>query len=300
MQKWLKWSSIAVGSIIVVGVAAVLVGLQLSERKLARKVEVPTVPIVLSADPARLELGRYLFNSRGCAECHGANGGGHELVNSGSMLVVAPNITPGAGSVTSSYQPADWARTIRHGVRPDGRPLMIMPSEDYNRMSDDDIAALVVYAKQLTPLQGNPAVIQLPLPMKLLYAAGIVRDSSEPINHALPPAQAVPVAVTAEYGAYVAKNCAGCHGAQFSGGKIPGGSPKWPAAANLTPGKGSAMTAYTTPQALAAMFRSGQRPDGTAVNRVMPFPSLKEFNDTDVQALYAYLKTLPPRDAGQR
>ncbi|MFZ6647783.1 c-type cytochrome [Undibacterium sp. TJN25] len=300
MKKWLKWSGIVVGAVIVAGAAAVLVGVQLGERKLARKVEVPTVPIVLSADPAKLELGRYLFNSRGCAECHGASGGGHEVIKSGSMLVVAPNITPGPDSVTRNYQPADWARTIRHGVRPDGRPLMIMPSEDYNRMSDDDVAALVVYTKQLPPLPGNPAVIQLPLPMKLLYAAGIVHDSSEPINHALPPEQAVPAAVTAEYGAYVAKNCAGCHGAQFSGGKIPGGPPNWPAAANLTPGKGSAMTAYATPQALAAMFRSGQRPNGTAINKVMPFQSLKELNDTDVFALYAYLKTLLPRDAGLR
>jgi len=33
---------------------------------------------------------------------------------------------------------------------------------------------------------------------------------------------------------------------------------------------------------------------------VMPFASLKVFNDTDVDALYAYLKTLAPRVAGSR
>ena len=35
--------------------------------------------------------------------------------------------------------------------------------------------------------------------------------------------------------------CVGCHGAQLTGGKIPGAPPDWPAAADLTPGDGSAM-----------------------------------------------------------
>jgi hypothetical protein len=32
----------------------------------------------------------------------------------------------------------------------------------------------------------------------------------------------------------------------------------------------------------------------------MPFNSLKQMNDTDVLALYAYLKTLPPVEGGSR
>lgn len=47
------------------------------------------------------------------------------------------------------------------------------------------------------------------------------------------------------------------------------------------------------------MLRSGKRPDGTAVS-VMPFESLRELNDVDVQALYAYLKTVPAKPFGQR
>ncbi len=47
------------------------------------------------------------------------------------------------------------------------------------------------------------------------------------------------------------------------------------------------------------MFRSGKRPGGSAVT-VMPFDTLREINDTDVAALHAYLKQLPPRPAGGR
>ena len=57
----------------------------------------------------------------------------------------APNISPGPGSVVAKYTPADWERSLRHGVKPDGRPLMIMPSEDYNRLTDADLGALVAY-----------------------------------------------------------------------------------------------------------------------------------------------------------
>jgi len=110
----------------------------------------------------------------------------------------------------------------------------------------------------------------------------------------------VPEGVTAEHGAYVANTCIGCHGDHLSGGKIPGAPPDWPAAANLTPGEGSAMTRYTDAQALIAMFRSGKRPDGSAVSTVMPFAGLKAMSETDVRALYLLLKGVAPRPAGQR
>ena len=103
----------------------------------------------------------------------------------------------------------------------------------------------------------------------------------------------VPEAVTAQHGAYVANACIGCHGATLAGGKIPGAPPDWPAAARLSPGAGSAMPRYADAQAFAAMLRSGKRPDGSAVSKVMPFVALKELNDTDVQALYLHLKALP-------
>ena len=45
-------------------------------------------------------------------------------------------------------------------------------------------------------------------------------------------------------------------------------------------------------------FRTGKRPDGSEVSKVMPFKSLGAMNDNDVDALHAFLKTLPPRDGG--
>ena len=126
-----------------------------------------------------------------------------------------------------------------------------------------------------------------------------IPDAAQRINHTLAPAQPVPAGVTVAHGAYVANMCIGCHGEKLSGGKIPGGPPDWPAAANLTPGEGSAMGRYPDAAQFVAMMRSGKRPDGSVI-KVMPFESISKMDDVDLPALYAYLKTVAPQPAGNR
>ena len=198
------------------------------------------------------------------------------------------------------YTPADWVRTIRHGVSRERHPLIVMPSKDFNRLTDDDLAALVAYVRSLPPVPGSSAEIRFPLIVKALYAVGLVKDDAETIDHSLPPQSPVPEGVSIEHGRYVATMCAGCHGDGFSGGTIPGSPPDWPPAANLTPGEGSVLARYDGVEKFAAMLRSGKRPDGSAVSTVMPFASLGKLSDTDVGAVYVYLKSLPPRRAGER
>ncbi len=301
MKKWIKRTGFGLLGVAGVLVATVLVAAQIGEHKAQRHVEVRLQSLPLRSDAVSVERGRYLFMSRGCTECHGVNGAGKDVINDGKgLLIHAPNITPAPGTVVASYGGDDWERTIRHGVAPSGRALMIMPSEDYNRLTNDDLMALVAFLRQMPAASGGPAVLELPLPLMAMYGAGLVKDAAEKIDHDLPPSTPVPDAPTAAHGAYVVNACIGCHGEHLSGGKIPGAPPDWPAAANLTPGAGSAMTHYANAQAFAAMLRSGKRPDGSVVSAVMPFTALKEMNDTDVQAIYLHLKSLPPRAAGSR
>jgi hypothetical protein len=65
-----------------------------------------------------------------------------------------------------------------------------------------------------------------------------------------------------QHGAYVANMCLGCHNAHLTGGRIPGGPPDWPPAANLTPVANSGMRAYAQPEAFMKMFKTGLRADG--------------------------------------
>lgn len=297
MKRWIKWTS---GTVVVLALAAVgaaAVGQHLAERKRQRLISVPVAAVPYADGAPVLARGKYLYESRGCVDCHGLDGAGRTFLNDGKGTHIAgPNITP--AGVVAKYQPVDWVRAIRHGVKPDGRPALVMPSEDYNRFTDTDLAALVAHVRNLAPVQGGVrTVVELPLPAWVMYGFDVIPDAAQRINHTLAPAQPVAAGVTVAHGAYVANMCIGCHGAGLSGGKIPGGPPDWPAAANLTPGEGSAMVRYKDADQFTAMMRSGKRPDGTAI-QVMPFESLSKMDDVDLPALHAFLKTLPPRAAG--
>ena len=45
---------------------------------------------------------------------------------------------PGQGGIGGTYSDIDYVRAIRHGVAQDGRGLPIMPSEVFNKFSDQD------------------------------------------------------------------------------------------------------------------------------------------------------------------
>jgi mono/diheme cytochrome c family protein len=295
----MRWASWGLGFIIIAVAAAALVGTTMADRKQERRIAVGLTAIALPDDPASIARGRYLFQTRGCTECHGDDGRGRAFINDGAFRVTGPQIAPGARSAVAAYRVEDWIRTIRHGVDPSGRALMVMPSEDYNRMSDADLGALIAYVKTMPAVDGQERVVALPLPVRVLYGFGMIQDAAAKIDHRLPPEAAVAMATDANYGRYVANMCIGCHGAHLSGGKIPGAPPDWPAAANLTPGEASVMPRYAKLEAFAAMLKSGKRPDGSAI-AVMPFESLRRLDDTEVAALHAFLGTLAPRSAGSR
>lgn len=293
-KRWIKRGGIALGGLILVAGIGLVIAAQLGERKMNRRIEVQVTAAAARTDAQAIERGRYLYRSRGCMDCHGEDGAGRVVVDDGNgLLIKGPGITSGPGGVVAAYTDLDWTRTIRHGIKPDGRPVMIMPSEDYNRLTDHDLGSLIGYLRQMPPAQGGPAVVQLPMPLKALYALGAIHDAAGKIDHRLSPAQPVPEGATVEHGAYVANACIGCHGPRLEGGRIPGSPPDWPPAANLRPDPSGPMRAYADARAFGDMFRTGKRPDGSEVSKVMPFLSLKEMKDLDVQALFLYLRSLP-------
>ncbi|UWQ17516.1 cytochrome c [Jannaschia sp. M317] len=63
---------------------------------------------------------------------------------------VAPNITP---TGLSGYSDQELDGMIRQGVRPDGAPMMPpMPYAELSRMTDDDLAAILLYLREMAPL----------------------------------------------------------------------------------------------------------------------------------------------------
>jgi mono/diheme cytochrome c family protein len=284
----MTWTVASLGGAVLLAAAAVAGGLLLEQRRLARTLDPPVQPVAVPDSAEAVARGRYLYESRGCADCHGPAGAGHRLVDADGVTIAGPDIT--RGGATRSYGPSDWVRAVRHGVAPGGRPLRVMPSEDYNRLTDADLGALVAYLATLPPGGGAAAVVKLPLPARVLYGYGLVGDAADRIDHTKPPELPVPEGVTVQHGRYVVQACIGCHGPALAGGRIPGAPPDWPAAPGLAPGAGGVMARYADVQAFRAMMTSGRRPDGSAV-AVMPFQALARLSEVDLQALHLFLQS---------
>ena len=290
MNKFLRIGIYTVAIVLTIAFIAIVALQWNSHRKLNRVFDVVVAPVPYATGVAVLTQGSYLYNSRGCAECHGADGAGRTFIDDPNGLFArSANLTRGNGSAVLSYTELDWVRAIRHGVKPDGRPLFVMPSEDYSRLSNDDLAALVAYTRSLPPQDAHGTDIRLPLIVKLAHGAGVLKDAAEKIDHSVPPSLPVPAAPTVDHGRYVAQTCIGCHGPALHGGRIPGAPPDWPPATKIVACEGSAISRYRDVANFNTMMRTGVRPDGTQVNLVMPFESLKHLNDTDLDALYVYL-----------
>jgi hypothetical protein len=61
---------------------------------------------------------------------------------------------------------------------------------------------------------------------------------------------------------------------------------------NLTPDKETGLGAWTDEQIIKAMT-TGQRPDGRMLIPTMPWQALSKLTPDDVQAIVAYLRTIP-------
>jgi cytochrome c553 len=286
---------VAVLLVVVVGVVAAVYFA--SSSKLKKTFVVTARPVTLPSDPAAIAHGKHMAETRGCNECHGADYGGAKVIDDPAMgRLFGPNLTKGKGGVIATFRDEDWVRAIRHGVAPDGRGLILMPSEEYSHFSDEDLGSVIAFLKTVPAVDRESVPLSLGPVARALLVAGKLKLAAAQIDHANLRPQFVPPAVTVEYGQYLSVGCTGCHGRNFSGGKIDIGPPDWPHAANLTPT--GRLAKWTEADFLAAM-RTAKRPDGTELNPVMP-RSFGNMTDVELKALWAYFKTLPPAETGAR
>jgi mono/diheme cytochrome c family protein len=98
-----------------------------------------------------VEYGTYLVNVSGCHDCHGSKLSGGKSADPTSKA--APNLTPGGDLI--KWQEADFLKTIRTGVKPNGKKLdpKQMPWEHFRNFSDDELKAIFMYLKSLPKLE---------------------------------------------------------------------------------------------------------------------------------------------------
>ena len=280
--------------LIVLSGAAVYV---FSGRSLNKTWSVTPASLAIPTDSVALARGRHLVTTRLlCVDCHAADLGGQVVIDGMPFgRFVGSNITP--GGVGADYSDADWVRALRHGVRPDGKSLLFMPSEVFTNLGAEDLAAVIAYLKTVPPVTRSLPPTQLGPVGRMLVATNkapiVIADL---ISHDAPIPTMPAEGETAEYGRYlvVSGGCMACHGKNLSGGKFAGG-PDDPPATNLTP---SGIGEWTEADFLRA-FREGKRPNGTAIHPFMPWKTLGGMTDSELRAIYLYLKTVPARPYGE-
>lgn len=312
MRKAIKYAFILLG-IVAVLVLILLVWLTVFMPNVG-----PPPDISVSITESNVQRGRYLaHNVMLCMDCHatrdwnlfagppkpGTEGGGGDVFDQDLGFpgrFVAPNITP--------YALGDWTdgeifRALTAGVNKEGKALFpLMPWHLYGQLSVEDIHAVIAYIRTLPPIEHDPPPSKADFPMNL-----IINTMPEKPNLQPRPSRDNIV----EYGRYMAtaSGCVDCHtrhekgefvGELFTGGmdfRLPDGSVS--RSANLTPHE-TGIGSWTGDQfverfkAYADSVFTPHTVQPGEYQTIMPWTMYSGMKRHDLEAIYAYLRSLRP------
>ncbi|HET6336040.1 MAG TPA: cytochrome c [Polyangiales bacterium] len=303
MKLKLKGAGIALGGIVVSALLLFTVAAVKASSRLARKYETHRIGLALPqpSDAAAVARGKHLVEARyGCNVCHGRDLAGGVMIDDPAIgSIRGPNLTSGKGGRTARYSMADWDRIVRHGVKPDGSAA-IMPSEDFFKMSDEELSDIVAYTRAI------PAVdVEVPPPQlgpigKVLLAVGKLPISAEhqPDPMGSHPSRPPETADNVEFGEHLAAVCVTCHRANLAGGSMAFGPPAWPAAANLTQ-HATGLRDWNYSDFERALVQ-GISKDGRRLREPMTsvVQSAGAMSPTERKALWTYLRSVAPNATG--
>ena len=136
-------------------------------------------------------------------ECHGDNlAGKKNWFNLGPLgSADAANLTSGKGEIGSQFTDEDFVRVLRHGVKPDGTSVFVMPASDFYYLSDQDLGDVIAYIKSVPPVDGGNGAysnVHLSFLGNVMYGAGLFGNDlvAGKINQTSQPATASEPAVT--------------------------------------------------------------------------------------------------------
>lgn len=301
MRRLLKWIGILLGGLVGVVLVAAIALYALGSARLNKSHDIQVETIAIPSDEAAIARGQHLVDAvTFCKACHGEDLGGDLFEDEPGMATIsAPNLTSGRGGLGTTYSDADYVRSIRHGVNPDGRGLLFMHSDIYHNLSEQDLGAIIAYVKSVHPVDNEvPETTVAPLG-KILVALGVFDTEALPlipaevIDHTAAFAEMPAQGATTEYGGYLMSItlCRMCHGSDLGGG--PSLEPGMPPGPNLTPG--GELGDWSEADFIQTM-RTGVSPHGHELNpEFMPWDVYAKMTDEELQSLWLYLQSLPSR-----
>lgn len=298
IRKVLKWT----GIILLFIIAAVTVTVLLRQDL---KYEAPYPQISASSDSNIIARGKHLvFSSAHCINCHNNNNPdslmalGQEVALTGAVpfrlpvgVLYSKNITQDKETGIGSFTDQEIARSLRYGVKPDGRVVFdFMP---FHNMSDEDLTAVISYLRTQKPVRSEVPPNELNVMGKIVNAFLV-----KPVGPDGEVAKTVVRDTTAAYGKYMAisiAECSGCHtqrdmAGRFTGEPFGGGSEiEGFVTPNLTPDPTGRIFNWTRNDFINR-FRKGKLIPGSP----MPWDSFGRMTDDELTAVYNYLRTIKP------
>ena len=268
---------------------------RISTSPLNRLYHPPDDHIPIPTDAASIARGKHLVQAVAvCTICHGVNLGG-KLAFQDAFLGrgYTSNLTRGRGGVARTYTDADWIRSIRYGVRPDGHGIPFMPSDYFNKLTDADTGAIIAYLKSLPPVDNERTRVEINWPARILIELGVLDDlvRAAKIDFHSPRPQA-----PGSQGEYLVEigGCTFCHGPGLTGGQGP--EPGAPPGTDLT--RSGPLSLWSLPD-FRSTIRNGVNPEGHAIDpKYMPWLGYRNMSDSELQAIWQYLRSLPTRSKG--
>ena len=257
------------------------------------------------------ERGGYLVNTiMTCNNCHtpmGPNGPQFDKALSGGLRfneppfdVTASNITPDPETGIGKWSEADIKKSLQEGVRPNGAHLAeVMPTGFYKILTPGDLDGIVAYLRSLPPIKNKvpDPVYKMQIPHQVFPGAEKAMSQADlddkvkrgfylvTIGHCLechtpfgPPGSGVDF-----------QNSIGKDGREFKG---PWGVS---VSRNITSSKDKGLGDWSDADIKRAISQ-GVRKDGTRLKPPMGYPYYAKMTDGDVDAVVAYLRTLPAKE----
>ncbi len=207
---------LGIGGVLVILVVALAITVTL---RWDRTFDYPVQDVTVSMDPANIARGEYLYkNVSVCGACHSVGGeenpdllpaGGRKFDISALGVIYTPNITPSVETGIGGWTDGEVIRAIREGIGINGRLLLLMPSELFVGMSDEDVQAIVAYLRSQESAENDVPIFKPSLMGRLLLSFLV-----SPPDRIEGPVTAPPRGPTAEYGDYLANSvspCSACH-----------------------------------------------------------------------------------------
>jgi mono/diheme cytochrome c family protein len=299
LGKILKWIGIVLGGLVGLVILAVVVLYVVATSRLNKNYDIQVEAISVPSDEAALERGQHLVEVvSGCTECHADNLGGKAFFDDPAIgLIYSSNVTSGTGGIGEDYTDTDWIRAMRHGVGPDGKPLMIMPSQNFYHLTDEDLGAMIAYLKSIPAVDNESPEPKLTPMAHIIFAlGGLGKMPAEIIDHTGSRPSAPEMGVTADYGGYLVSvsTCRDCHGVELNGGQA---GPNEPFGPNLT--RGGNLVGWTEVDFITAM-RTGVTPSGRQLYDFMPWQTYGQMTDEELKAIWLYLDSLPAMETASQ